>query len=108
MALTAIHAGVVAATFWALLANAIVSTQVVEDGTLSSLIVSRAAAHLVNETDVRDVQPISFFIIAFFAATCYISLDVGFTLTSVFGPSNPPQDLHSIPLFVLTTIWPGA
>lgn len=38
--LTAIHAGVVAALFWGLLANAIVATQVVEDGTLSSLIVS--------------------------------------------------------------------
>ena len=37
--LTAIHAGLVAATFWTLLGNAIVSTQVVEDGTLSSLIV---------------------------------------------------------------------
>ena len=37
--LTAIHAGVVTGLFWALLANAIVATQVVEDGTLSSLIV---------------------------------------------------------------------
>lgn len=37
--LTAIHAGVVVALFWTLLGNAIVSTQVVEDGTLSSLIV---------------------------------------------------------------------
>ncbi|KAI0695038.1 chitin synthase III catalytic subunit [Cytidiella melzeri] len=88
--LTAIHAGLVAATFWALLANGIVSTQVVEDGTLSSII------------------PFSFFIIAFFAATTYISLDVGLTITSAFGPSNPPESLHSIPLFVLTTIWPGA
>ncbi len=39
--LTAIHAGLVAATFWTLLANGIVSTQVVEDGTLSSIIVCR-------------------------------------------------------------------
>jgi hypothetical protein len=37
--LTAIHAGLVAALFWALLANGIVATQVVEDGTPSSLIV---------------------------------------------------------------------
>ncbi|GJJ13091.1 hypothetical protein Clacol_007341 [Clathrus columnatus] len=36
--LTAIHAGIVAALFWALLGNALVSMQVVEDGTLSSLI----------------------------------------------------------------------
>ena len=37
--LTAIHAGIIAGLFWTLLGNAIVSTQVVEDGTLSSLIV---------------------------------------------------------------------
>lgn len=88
--LSAIHAGFVAATFWALLGNAIVSTQVVEDGTLSSII------------------PFSFFTLAFIAATTYIALDVGFTFTTVFGPSNPPDALHSVPLFVLTTIWPGA
>lgn len=88
--LTAIHAGAVAATFWSLLANGIVSTQVVEDGTLSSLI------------------PFSFFIGAFFVVTTYIALDVGFSFTSVFGPSNPLQDLNSVSLFVLTTIWPGA
>ncbi|KAI0360287.1 hypothetical protein OH77DRAFT_1393422 [Trametes cingulata] len=88
--ITAIHAGLVAATFWALLANAIVSTQVVEDGTLSSII------------------PFNFFVLAFFVATGYIALDVGFTFTSVFGPSDPSSDLHSTPLFVLTSIWPGA
>ncbi|KAG6843971.1 hypothetical protein H0H87_011252 [Tephrocybe sp. NHM501043] len=37
--LTALHAGFVAAFFWALLANALVATQVVEDGTWSSLVV---------------------------------------------------------------------
>jgi hypothetical protein len=37
--LTAIHAGFVAALFWSLLANGLVATQVVEDGTLSSLVV---------------------------------------------------------------------
>lgn len=37
---TAIHAGLVVALFWGLLANALVATQVVEDGTTSSLIVS--------------------------------------------------------------------
>ena len=42
-AITAIHAGFVAATFWALLGNAIVSTQLVEDGTISSLLVSAFA-----------------------------------------------------------------
>jgi len=88
--LTAIHAGLVAATFWALLANAIVATQVVEDGTLSSII------------------PFFIFAAAFFAATTYISLDVALTITKALGPSNPPQSLHSIPLFVLTSVWPAA
>jgi len=37
--LTAIHAGMVVTLFWSLLANAIVATQVVEDGSMSSLIV---------------------------------------------------------------------
>ena len=45
---------------------------------------------------------------AFFVVTTYIALDVGFSFTSVFGPSNPLQDLNSVSLFVLTTIWPGA
>jgi len=87
---TAIHAGAVAALFWTLLGNAIISTQVVEDGTLSALI------------------PLSFFAAAFFAATTYISLDVGLTITNTFGPSNPPGALNSIPLFVLTSVWPAA
>ncbi|KAH7925055.1 hypothetical protein BV22DRAFT_1034478 [Leucogyrophana mollusca] len=90
VALTAIHAGLVATLFWALLGNAIVATQVVEDGTLSSII------------------PFSIFGVAFFVATTYISFDVALTVTQTFGPSNPPQALSSIPLFVLTSIWPGA
>ncbi|GBE89332.1 hypothetical protein SCP_1503400 [Sparassis crispa] len=89
-AITGVHAGLVAATFWALLGTGLVSTQVVEDGTLSSLI------------------PLNFFILAFFAATTYIALDVGFSITKALGPFNPPQDLSSVPLFVLTSIWPGA
>ncbi|KAF9809132.1 hypothetical protein IEO21_07533 [Rhodonia placenta] len=89
-ALSAVHAGLVAATFWALLGNAIISTQVLEDGTISALI------------------PFNFFTLAFFVATTYIALDVGFTFTHVFGPSDPSQSLHSVPLFVLTSIWPGA
>lgn len=89
VALTAIQAGLVATLFWALLANAIVATQVVEDGTLSSIV------------------PFSVLSVAFFVATTYISLDVGFTFTHVLGTSNPPQSINSIPLFVLTSIWPG-
>ena len=90
VALTAIHAGLVATTFWALLGNAIVATQIVEDGTLSSLV------------------PFSIIGIFFFVATTYISFDVALTVTHTFGPSNPPSALHSTPLFVLTNIWPGA
>ena len=41
------------------------------------------------------------------AATTYISLDVALTITSVLEPGNPKQSLHSVSLFVLTTIWPG-
>jgi Chitin synthase export chaperone len=41
--LTAIHAGLVAALFWGLVANALVATQVVEDGTVSSIVVSTHA-----------------------------------------------------------------
>jgi uncharacterized membrane protein len=40
---TALHAGAVAALFWALLANALVATQIVEDGTMSSLVVCISA-----------------------------------------------------------------
>ncbi|KAG6335860.1 hypothetical protein ID866_3225 [Astraeus odoratus] len=87
--LTAIHAALVATLFWTLLGNAIVATQVVEDGTLSSLI------------------PLSIVGVAFFVATLYISLDVALTLSNTFGPSDPPEALSSIPLFVLTSIWPG-
>ncbi|KAG1806974.1 chitin synthase III catalytic subunit [Suillus subaureus] len=89
VALTAIQAGLVATLFWTLLANAIVATQIVEDGTLSSIV------------------PLSILSVAFFAATTYISLDVGFSFTNALGRSNPPQSINSIPLFVLTSIWPG-
>jgi len=88
--LTALHAGTVAGMLWSLLGNAIVSTQIVEDGTLSSLI------------------PLCFFTLAFFGVTTYISLDVALSITSTFGPSDPPSALNSIPLFVLTSVWPGA
>jgi len=87
---TAIHAALVACTFWSLLANALVATQIVEDGTLSSLI------------------PFHLFNLFFFVATLYISLDVAFTITHEFGPSNPPEALHSAPLFVFTSVWPAA
>lgn len=87
--LTAIHLGLVAAMGWALLSNALVSLQWVEDGTISSLV------------------PFWGFTLAFFVATLYISLDTAFGWTSAFGPSTPPIAQKNIALFVLTTIWPG-
>ena len=59
VALTAVHAGFVVALFWALLANAIVATQVVEDGTLSSLVVrtlSISHRHLHSSFGVADLK----------------------------------------------------
>ena len=59
VALTALHAGIVAGLFWALLGNAIVSTQVVEDGTLSSLIVRPPSA--LHSPSTRHVAHCSLF-----------------------------------------------
>jgi len=87
--LTAIHVGTVVALFWVLLANALVATQIVEDGTPSSLIPFYAVA------------------LALFAVTTYISLDTAFGFTSAFKPSNPPSNLTNITLFVLTSVWPA-
>ncbi|THU87545.1 hypothetical protein K435DRAFT_341398 [Dendrothele bispora CBS 962.96] len=91
--LTAIHAGVVAAWFWMLLANGMVATQFVDDGSWASL------------------MPFSIFSAAIFAGTTYISLDVALHITDTLGPPdrtdpNSIRDLKSIPLFVLTSIWP--
>ncbi|KAF6750664.1 chitin synthase III catalytic subunit [Ephemerocybe angulata] len=89
--LTAVHAGMVAALFWTLLANAIVATQVVEDGTSSSLI------------------PFGIFTIFFLGVTTYVSLDIGLGVTELIGGmSTPPEALGNVPLFVLTSVWPAA
>ncbi|KAJ3859579.1 chitin synthase III catalytic subunit [Lentinula novae-zelandiae] len=87
--LTAIHAALVATLFWALLANALVSTQVVEDGTMASLA--------------------PFFILCFliFGGTLYIALDVALGITQTLGPSSNPSELRSVPLFVMTSLWPA-
>lgn len=91
VALTAIHAGLVATLFWTLLFNGLVATQFVEDGTISSIL------------------PFSIFAIAIFAGTTYISFDVALGITKTIGrPDGNLRDLHSIPLFVLTNIWPAA
>ncbi|KAF9444660.1 hypothetical protein P691DRAFT_807003 [Macrolepiota fuliginosa MF-IS2] len=90
-ALTAIHAGIVASLFWVLLWNAFTTTQVVDDGRRVSVIILHAGQF------------------AFFLVTMFIALDTAFGFTSTFGSvSNPPDSIRSIPLFVLTSIWPGA
>ncbi|QRV74345.1 Chitin synthase III catalytic subunit [Ceratobasidium sp. AG-Ba] len=94
--LTAIHMGLIATMFWMLLGNAIVATQVVEDGTMSSLV------------------PFYAFSLFFFVGTTYSSLDTAFTFTNAFrlgsgGASGEPvENLTNIPLFVLTSVWPAA
>jgi hypothetical protein len=88
-AVTAVHAGLVAAFFWALLMNAFVATQKVEDGTPAALV------------------PYFILCLAFFVGTAYVAFDVGFGITKTLGPSNDPSELRSIPLFVLTSIWPA-
>lgn len=87
--LTAIHAGLVVALFWVLLANAIVATQWIEDGSMAS------------------IAPLSIIALILFGGTLYISLDVALGITETLGGlSNPPERIRSIPLFVLTSIWP--
>ncbi|KZP13303.1 hypothetical protein FIBSPDRAFT_1049526 [Athelia psychrophila] len=84
--LTGIHA----ALFWSLPANGTVATPVVEDCSASSII------------------PFTAIPAVFFAATAYIALDTGMHFTHVFVPSSPLNELKSIPVFVLTSIWPAA
>ncbi len=96
VAVTAVHAGVVVALFWSLLANAIVATQIVEDGTLSSLIVRRFLwfFHTVEEIihTALLLQPFHIFTAITLGVGIYISLDVALGVTSaVGGVSNPPE-----------------
>jgi hypothetical protein len=86
--LTAIHAGAVASFFWCLVANALVATQIVEDGTPSSLL------------------PFHGFSVIFFVSTTYIALDTAMGFTSVFK-SVPPNELKNIGLFILVWLWPA-
>ena len=110
--LTAIHAGVVTALFWSLVANAVVATQIVEDGTWSSLIV---CVFFKKDWGVMwhscffflSMQPYYVFALLIFGLTTYLSLDVALGVTQTIGaPSNPVDSLHSISLFVLLNMWP--
>lgn len=107
--ITAVHAGIVASFFWGLLANAIVATQIVEDGTWSSIMVShiiRLVPYALNVCSLR-YQPYSIFSLLIFGLGTYLSLDIALGVTSVIGaPADPPLALRSIALFVVLTIWP--
>ncbi|WWC72431.1 uncharacterized protein I206_106393 [Kwoniella pini CBS 10737] len=88
--LSSIHVAVIATIFWVLLGNAIIATQVVEDGT--------AAA----------IAPLSMFAILFFVPTLYISLDTSLGWTSVFrNTGENASNVKNIALFILTMIWPA-
>lgn len=93
VALTAIQAGFVVALFWALLANAIVATQVVEDGTLSSLVVRTPFLR-------RRYRNASFGIADFkWFNRCYL-------MTPIFPLSVPIESLLNIlPLYSPSSLW---
>nr|XP_019000641.1 uncharacterized protein I203_06686 [Kwoniella mangroviensis CBS 8507]OCF64102.1 hypothetical protein I203_06686 [Kwoniella mangroviensis CBS 8507] len=88
--LRSIHVALIASLFWVLLGNAIIATQLVEDGT--------AAA----------IAPLSILAILFFIPTLYISLDTSLGWTNVFEISGEDLTyLKNIALFILTLLWPA-
>ncbi|GAA6062320.1 hypothetical protein JCM10212_006872 [Sporobolomyces blumeae] len=87
--ITAVHTGLLVGLFWVLVWVAFLSLQIVEDGTLLSLIPMFAIGTILT------------------VGSGYIAADVGLTITSYFQ-SSPPERLHSVWLFVLTIIWPAA
>ncbi|ODN82805.1 hypothetical protein L202_01077 [Cryptococcus amylolentus CBS 6039] len=89
--LSAIHVAVGVVTAWLLLGNALIATQVVEDGTAAAIV------------------PLTVFSILFFVPTLYISLDTAFHWTSPFNiPLAKVAEVKSIALFILTLIVPAA
>lgn len=85
---SAVHLGLVVGLFWVLAWVAFLSLQVVEDGTLASII------------------PMFGLLVILFIGSTYIFLDTGFTVTNYFL-SDPPERLHNDWIFVLTIIWPA-
>ncbi|BGP22028.1 chitin synthase export chaperone [Rhodotorula toruloides] len=86
---TAVHVGMLVALFWVLVWVAFLSLQVVEDGTLLSII------------------PLFGIGIVLAVGSGYIALDTGLTITNYFQSKNPAQ-IHSAWLFSLTIVWPAA
>ncbi|WVQ87834.1 hypothetical protein IAS59_001564 [Cryptococcus gattii] len=89
---SAIHIAIIVVFFWILLGNALIATQVVEDGTAAALV------------------PLSIFSILFFVATLYISLDTGLHWTQAFHltSTEDAEDLKGTALFVFSLILPAA
>lgn len=88
VAFSALHIGFIAATIWALLINAIVGYQLVDDGTVLSL------GALILSSAV------------FFIGTTYIALDTGFKWTNFWtGESYTPPN-RNIALYVLYQLFP--
>jgi hypothetical protein len=53
-------------------------------------------------------QPFYVLSLIIFGLTTYLSLDVALGITeTIGGPSNPPDSLRSISLFVLLNVWPA-
>ena len=92
LVLSAIHCGVIAMLAWLLIANLIIVTQVVEDGSLSSLI------------------PIGIVSAIIFGGTLYIGLATGYGWNDpfIFYSDSNPALLKNTALFVITLIWPLA
>lgn len=62
-----------------------------------------------NKSDPSfNLQPFYIFTLITLGVGIYISLDIALGITEVIGGvSNPPQEIRSIALFVLTSIWPA-
>ncbi|KAI9158554.1 Chitin synthase export chaperone [Paramyrothecium foliicola] len=87
IAFSAIHIGMIAATTWVLMLNAVVGYQLIDDGTILSLglMVISGAALLIG--------------------TGYIALDTGFQFTNYWDNSYEPPNRH-IALYVLYQLVP--
>lgn len=86
-AFTGIHLGLIVATLWILMLNAIVGYQLLDDGTAISLGLMVASA------------------VALFIGTGYIALDTGYSWTGHFDSSLTGQN-HNIGLYVLYQLAP--
>jgi len=87
IAFTGIHLGMIAATTWILMLNAVVGYQVIDDGTpLSVALFFLSAA-------------------AFFIGTGYVALDTGYNWTGHFA-SSYEAPYQNIPLYVLYQLAP--